>query len=177
MPILEWDPGASPEAPGTLYFYEQGKAPSTGFQATSAGVVTAPGGSVVTGDQEVGGDLTVDGALEVTGFTALASAQTSGDFTAFGGGGLIVGTAGGGLRVKEGDNATLGVATLVGGTVTVNTTEVTANSRIFLTAQDTGGTPGALRVSARSAGTSFTITSTSGTDTSTVAWFLVEPAT
>jgi hypothetical protein len=84
--------------------------------------------------------------------------------------------AGGGLSVKEGSNAKMGTATLVAGTVTVSTTRVTANSRIFLTAQNTGGTPGALRVSARTAGTSFTVTSTSGSDTSTVAWMIVEPS-
>jgi hypothetical protein len=89
---------------------------------------------------------------------------------------IAVGSAGQGYQVKEGTNAKMGTATLVAGTVTVSTTAVTANSRIFLTAQSTGGTPGALRVSARSAGTSFTITSTSSTDTSLVAWFIVEPA-
>jgi hypothetical protein len=69
----------------------------------------------------------------------------------------------------------MGVVTLVGGTATVANTSVTANSRIFLTSQTDGGTPGFLRVSARSAGTSFTITSGSGTDTSTVAWVIFEP--
>jgi len=38
-----------------------------------------------------------------------------------------------------------------------------------------GGTPGWLRVSARTPGTSFTITSSSGTDTSTVAYQIFEP--
>lgn len=85
-------------------------------------------------------------------------------------------TAGKTFRVKEGTNACMGTATLVAGTVTVSTTAVTANSRIFLTIQSNGGTVGAVYVSARSAGTSFTITSTSGSDTSTVAWLLVEPA-
>jgi hypothetical protein len=92
------------------------------------------------------------------------------------GGDIATTTVGKGFRVKEGTNAKMGTATLSAGTVTVSTTAVTANSRIFLTAQNTGGTPGALRVSARSSGTSFTITSTSNTDTSTVAWFIVEPA-
>jgi hypothetical protein len=68
-----------------------------------------------------------------------------------------------------------GTAVLVGGTVTVNNTLVTANSRIFLTTQVTGGTVGSPYISARTASTSFTITSTSGTDTSTVAWMIVEP--
>lgn len=89
---------------------------------------------------------------------------------------LAVDTAGSGLQVKEGTNAKQGTAVLVGGTVVVSNTAVTANSRIFLTAQNTGGTPGALRVSARTAGTSFTITSTSATDTSTVAYQIFEPA-
>jgi len=60
--------------------------------------------------------------------------------------------------------------------VTVSNNSVAANSRIFLTSQADGGTPGFLRVSARVNGTSFTITSSSGTDTSTVAWMLVKPA-
>lgn len=85
-------------------------------------------------------------------------------------------SAGKGLKIKEGTNAKMGTSTLVAGTVTVATTAVTANSRIFLTVQTAGGTQGHLRISARTAGTSFTITSTSGTETSTVAWLLVEPA-
>lgn len=84
--------------------------------------------------------------------------------------------AGQGFKVKEGSNAKMGTATLVAGTVTVSNTSVTANSRIFLTSNADGGTPGFLRVSARSASTSFTITSSSGTDTSTVAWLILEPA-
>lgn len=85
-------------------------------------------------------------------------------------------TAGNGLYVKEGTNATMGTAVLVAGTVTVNTTKVTANSRIFLTAQTPGGTVGAVYVSARTAGTSFAITSLNVLDTSTIAWMIVEPA-
>jgi hypothetical protein len=70
----------------------------------------------------------------------------------------------------------MGTATLVAGTVTVSNTSVTANSRVFLTSQVDGGTPGWLRVSARTAGTSFTITSWSSSDTSTVAWMAVQPS-
>ena len=96
------------------------------------------------------------------------------DFTV--GGNLIASVAGKGLRVKEGSNAKMGVATLVAGSSVVSNTSVTATSRIFLTSQADGGTPGFLRVSARTASTSFTITSSNGADTSTVAWMLVEPA-
>jgi hypothetical protein len=84
-------------------------------------------------------------------------------------------TVGNKLFIRTGANASLGTVTLVAGTATVTHTTVTANSRIFLTAQTTGGTPGALRISAQTASTSFVISSSSGTDTSVVAWLLIEP--
>lgn len=80
-----------------------------------------------------------------------------------------------GFSVKEGTNKRMGAAVLVAGVVTVNTTAVTANSRIFLTSQADGGTPGFVRISARVAATSFTITSSNVADTSTIAWLIVEP--
>lgn len=91
-------------------------------------------------------------------------------------GSFSVTTVGKGLAVKEGSNAKQGTATLVAGSVVVGNTSVTANSRILLTSQADGGTPGFLRVSTRTAGTSFTITSSSGTDTSVVAYQIFEPA-
>lgn len=91
-------------------------------------------------------------------------------------GSFSVTTAGQGLAVKEGSNAKQGTATLTAGSVVVANTAVTATSRILLTSQADGGTPGFLRVSARTAGTSFTITSSSGADTSTVAYQIFEPA-
>ena len=69
----------------------------------------------------------------------------------------------------------LGIATLVAGTVTVNNASVTTSSRIFLTVYTAGGTQGFLSVGTRTAGTSFVINSTSATDTSTVAYFIVTP--
>lgn len=90
---------------------------------------------------------------------------------------IKLGTAGNGLYIKEGSNATMGIATLSGGTVTVSTTKVTASSRIFLCID--GGTitnVGATYISARTAGTSFTISSTNILDASNVSWVLIEPA-
>lgn len=72
------------------------------------------------------------------------------------------------------DSSRLGTAVLVGGTVTVSTTTVTGSSKIFLTSQTDGGVPGFLRITAISAGTSFTITSSNALDTSTVAYFILE---
>lgn len=86
-------------------------------------------------------------------------------------------TAGKGLKIKEGSNAKMGVATLSGGTVVVSNTSITASTRIFLTVQSLGtvAVPMAVSVTARTASTSFTITSADVTDTSTVAWMLIEP--
>lgn len=92
-------------------------------------------------------------------------------------GDVDVQTAGQGLAVAEGSNAKQGVATLAAGTVTVANTSVTANSRIMLTEQALGtvSVPSALCVSARVAGTSFTILASQATDTSVVAYEIFEP--
>lgn len=86
--------------------------------------------------------------------------------------------AGKGLRVKEGSNARMGTSTLTAGTVTVANTSVTANTRILITVQSLGtvAAPKAVAVTARSNGTSFTITSADNTDTSVIGWLLLEPA-
>lgn len=104
-----------------------------------------------------------------TGATTNLAARFSGN--------VSLATSGNGFYIKEGSNATMGTATLVGGTVVVNTTKVTASSRIFLETQ--GGTItniGTLYVSARTAGTSFTVSSSNVLDASTVAWIIMEPA-
>jgi len=89
-------------------------------------------------------------------------------------GNLLISTLGKGLQVKTGTNSKIGTVTLVGGTATVANTSVTANSLIFLTEQTTGGTVGFTRISAKTVGTSFTITSSNPLDTSVVAWMIVE---
>lgn len=91
-------------------------------------------------------------------------------------GNISLQTVGKGLEIKEGSNARMGVATLVGGSAVVSNNTITANTRIFLTSQNVSGTPGYIYVSARTASTSFTITSASALDTSTVAYLLMEPA-
>ncbi|MFJ2110632.1 glycosyl hydrolase family 28-related protein [Streptomyces sp. NPDC087850] len=118
------------------------------------------------------------GNFTVGGYFAAASGQSGGQWNIWDGQAkaLNLGSAGGGIAIAEGAGARMGVATLVGGTVTVANASITATSRIFLTCQAPGGTPGFLRVSARTPGTSFTILSSSVTDTSVVAWHAIEPA-
>lgn len=74
----------------------------------------------------------------------------------------------GGLVLKT------GTATLVAGTVTVADTSITANSVIRLTSKTAGGTVGAPFVSARSAGASFTITSTNTADSSVIQYEILQ---
>lgn len=90
-------------------------------------------------------------------------------------GDVIIGTAGKGFEIAEGSNARMGVATLVAGSATVANTSVTANTRIFYSRQAAGGVTGNLSCS-KSAGVSFTLSSSSVLDTSTIAWELKEPA-
>lgn len=69
-----------------------------------------------------------------------------------------------------------GVATLVAGSKVVADTSITALSRIQLTIQSLGTVtaPKAIGVTARVVGTSFTITSADATDTSVIAYHIIE---
>lgn len=95
-------------------------------------------------------------------------------------GDVVCGTAGKGLQLKSGTGARAGNATLVGGTVTVTNTTVTANSIIYCGRKTAGGTLGQSLSYTLSAGTSFTITSVDATgvlsalDTSVVSFIIVE---
>ena len=97
-----------------------------------------------------------------------AAITTVGDGTAASG--LRVSSAGTGMKVIK-----AGTAVLVGGTVTVSETLAKSTSLILLTPKVAGGTPGILSLGTVVADTSFVINSTSGTDTSTVTWVLIEP--
>lgn len=153
---------------------------TTGNGSVFQGILYEVGGGG-TGPFSISGAIPTDGignggSISINGGNA---GTTSGNSTG-GNIALVPGTGNGTgrngqLEIADGSNQNMGTAVLVGGTVTVNNTLVTANSRIFLTTQTPGGTPGAVYISARVAGTSFTITSTSGTDTSTVAWLIIEP--
>jgi hypothetical protein len=76
------------------------------------------------------------------------------------------------LKIATGLNASVGTATLSSGTITVNTTAVTASSIILLTLQNCSncGTP---YISAKTAGTSFLVSSTNVLDGSIVAYQII----
>jgi len=159
-----------------------------GFGSGGGGITNINGGA--GGTTGAGGNLNLSSG---TGATSTGNTQiTTGNASAGNSGNVIIstGTATGtkgniqlqdnvlisltkGLQIAEGTNATKGQATLVAGTVTVSTTQVLTASKIFLSVHTAGGTQGFLRISALTNATSFVITSTSGTETSTVNWLII----
>ena len=122
------------------------------------------------------GPTDVGGNLNVGGYLAASSGQSGGQWNIWGGAAnaLNLGSAGGGIAIKEGANARMGLATLAAGTVTIANTSISANTRVVVIRQTLGGTPGHLSVT-KNAGVGFTINSSSP-ETSTVLYILFEPA-
>lgn len=149
-------------------------APATAWNETDAAADNKLWDLLANGEQLLGRAVN-DANSVATNWLTVDRTGTTVDSVTFAGQ-VICSSSGKGLSVKEGSNCKQGTATLVAGAVTVSNTSVTANSRIFLTSQADGGTPGFLRVSARVAATSFTITSSNGADTSTVAYLIMEPS-
>ena len=100
--------------------------------------------------------------LQVAGQTSIA-------------GNLALSTAGNKISIATGTNASVGTATLVGGTITINTTAVTANSIIICNHVTPIVTQGILSVPAASIvpGVSFTINSDSVADASSINWWII----
>ncbi|MGW3427937.1 hypothetical protein ACWDHW_08270 [Streptomyces melanosporofaciens] len=197
--VVQMDGTAADIAPlGTQAAGSIGKAADAGHVHPTTGVLPTAGGTMtgginaslstassvgigvfVSGDTFDRGRILASGQIEIGSGSAareVVLSRTAANQLSLTTSDFRIATAGRGLMVAEGSNAKMGRATLAAGTAAVNTTAVTASSEIFLTNQVLGGTAGFLRISARTAGTSFTITSSSGSDTSTVAWMIVEPA-
>ena len=156
-------------------------------EGTSSIVATAAGAthSVLQGTTGSDPAFTATPTLTTLTTTGLITAgaaitATTGNITATNGN-VVLGTAGNKLNSTSVASTTaagansFGTVALVGGTATVLTSAVTANSMIFLTCQALGTVvaPSALCVSATTPTTSFVITASQGTDTSTIAWFIV----
>lgn len=122
-------------------------------------------------------------ALEVEGvpLRSASTAEWAASSVILDVGELGVDTTTGETRLGDGSSAWValksvsprrGVTTLVAGSKVVADTQITANSRILVGYQSLGTvtTPKSLGVTARVNGTSFTITSSDGTDTSSVAY-------
>ena len=159
-----WPYNLTHQTPSMLYGVASETATSVNLGGGTSAMAAVTAGNLYA----AAGNNTVTGTLiarwNTGGFEVLSgSLKANGSGLTVGSSGVLV------ARIRH------GVATLVGGTVTVSDANVTANTRIMLTSQSDGGTPGWVRVSARTPSTSFTITSSSGTDTSTIAWVMFEP--
>lgn len=120
-------------------------------------------GEVTTEGLHSRGDINVGGDANIEGDVNLESD-------------LVIGVAGKGLKVAEGTDAKMGIAILVAGIGIINTTAIAPTSRVFFSRQNNGGTLGELYLSNVVAGVSFRIRSTSTTETSAVAWIIIDPA-
>jgi hypothetical protein len=121
----------------------------------AGGTFIADGAAFVsTPSNTTGASVTVDGTQTLTGKT-IDSAQ---------------------LVSKTGSNKRVGTGTLVGGTLAVANTSITANSQVYI--QDTGGgvlaNIGALFVASQTVGTGFTVSSSNVLDTSTFRYWIFE---
>lgn len=146
---------------------------------TSAIAATAAG---TTGQALVGNTSSAPSWTGSPSFSGSVTAATTitatlGAITATNGN-LVLGTAGNKLVIASTSSATCsaGTFTLAGtATTTVSNSAVTANSLILLTTQALGTVSAAstLAVTAKSAGTSFTVTPSQSTDTSTIAYLII----
>lgn len=172
---------SSGDASGALFIFQTvptSSNPGTISHSESAATNGAYG-LFVNGDSHARFTLKADGTVSWGSGSAsldVTLARSAAGILSVTAGSFSVTTAGQGLRVKEGSNAKQGTAALAAGTVTVANTSVTAGSRIFVGTATPGGTVGAPFVSSVTAGTGFTIKSTSSTDTSVVAYQIFEPA-
>ncbi|MDI9874967.1 glycosyl hydrolase family 28-related protein [Flectobacillus rivi] len=76
------------------------------------------------------------------------------------------------MKIATGTNASCGFATLVGGSVTVNTNAVSITSGIKISVQEIGQYNGRIRITQKVAGSYFTISSSDTTDNCVVYWEL-----
>ncbi len=138
---------------------------TTGNAVVSTGNITATLGSVAAGTTVTAG----------TSITATLGAITATN------GNVVLGTAGNKIlstsvasTTTAGANS-FGKVSLSSGAAVVNTTAALTNSIIILTTQALGtvATPMAIAVTARSNGSSFTITSEDATDTSSIGWMII----
>lgn len=148
--------------------------PSAGnitLSGTASEITTTGSGSTIAFSLPT--TMIVPGSLSAT--TTLTA--TLGAITATNGN-LVLSTAGNKLVIAATSSATCsaGTFTLAGtATTVVSNSAVTANSLILLTTQALGTVSSAstLAVTAKSAGVSFTITPSQSTDTSTVAYLII----
>lgn len=138
-----------------------------GGSEEGARIVAIGDGTWATNDSPTYMEFQLDNSGTMTAYMTLKKTDVS--FV----GDVNIATTGKGLGIKTGAATDdMGTATLVAGTVTVSHTGIASTDKIFLNQATTGGTLGILTYTI-TASTSFTITSTSVLDTSTVNYLII----
>lgn len=166
-----------------------GSATTTGNNNTFLGYLAGNTNTTGSGNVFIGANITGvttrDNQLSIGGWIIGASGRiainaptdTTEQLTV--GGNIKLATAGNKLMIATGSNASMGTATLSSGSVTINTTAVTANSIIIACYGSQGAgvvamlQPGHIYVDSQTAGTSFVIRSTNNSDGSKVSWWII----
>ena len=135
------------------------------------------GGNFLSTDATVTNNLAVGAnALHVNAITnrvGIGTSTPSDALTVVGYGSFSKGIK---VPTTPANTACAGIARLKNGGANVLTSCASTSALIFLTAQDRNGTPGAVQVTGKATGR-FDVNSTSATDASSVAWFIVNGAT
>ena len=160
---------------GGIQINSSNNQPTNVASGTSTGTVTIGGNGTQTVSiaNNAAGVKTVNIGNSVAGSNVNINAGTGTAVNITGD--LNLTTAGNKIKITTGANASIGTATLVGGTVTVNTTAVATGSIIMININTPSGTPGLISAPAASIvnGTSFVINSSSVADTSTINWWII----
>ncbi len=139
----------------------------TANQVTTAGsastvTLTLPSAIIAPGSLQTTTSLTAGNSFTVTTGNVLVS---NGD--------ISMATAGNKLHIPAGTNASIGVTDAMNaGNVSVVTSALAANDTIIYCRNVTGGTTGDVAISVQAPG-GFTLTSTSGTETSTFNYWII----
>ena len=168
--------GLASVSAGVATWSTLGNVTSTYIALTSGSYATT-GASAIT--LSAGNTFSGTGADASIGFTFTPKGTGNLTLTT---GNLILSAAGDGLVLTSGANARIGQATLVGGTIAVANTSVTANTRIFITRSSVGASTAlGLLEAFPTAGVGFTINSFDAAlaglvvnDVSVIDWMLVE---
>jgi hypothetical protein len=165
------------------YYNNGGQGPVTNFSGYLRTSITQykPGGTgqdsgrgiLVLGVYDTDYDTTLLNSFDVVSVGKYAT-TISGSLT-ISGSGILTGnlTITGSLLMPSGSNTRVGSDVLTAGSVLINNTTVTANSLIFVTPTAAGTLTGTLRITAIVPSTSFTVSSTSITDTAAFSYFIV----
>jgi hypothetical protein len=114
------------------------------------------------------GANTTNNLVGATGFGSTTAPTDKVEIT----GNLALLTAGNKIKVATGSNASAGTGTFASGTVTINTTAVTASSLIFIQYTSCSNC-GTTSIGTVTAATSFVVNSSNGSDGSTFNWWLI----